>query len=206
MSDRSISLERFVEDHLRTSAEVKLATLEQERQAIVNAARLIAAAFRDGGKLLLCGNGGSAADCQHLAAELVSLLSKEYPRPGLPAIALTTDSSILTAYANDFGFDGVFSRQVEALGRPGDVLIGITTSGGSVNVVRALETAATQGLRTIALTGQAGLRGTTADLVIRVPHTSTMYIQETHLAIEHLLCGMVERLLYPPPVASSDER
>lgn len=197
MSDQSISLERFVEDHMRTSAAVKLATLEQERQSIVDSARLIAAAFRDGGKLLLCGNGGSAADCQHLAAELVSLLAKEYPRPGLPAIALTTDSSILTAYANDFGFDGVFSRQVEALGRPGDVLMGITTSGGSVNVVRALETAAAQGLQTIALTGEAGLRGTSADLVIRVPHSSTMHIQETHLAIEHMLCGMVERLLFP---------
>ena len=203
MADEPMALEKYVEDHLRTSAEVKLATLAQERDAIVAAAQLIAAAFRGGGKLLLCGNGGSAADCQHLAAELVSLLSKEYPRPGLPAIALTTDSSILTAYANDFGFEGVFSRQVEALGRPGDVLIGITTSGGSVNVVRALETAATRGLRTIALTGQAGLRGATADQVIRVPHTSTMYIQETHLAIEHLLCGMVERLLYPPPSAGS---
>ncbi|MFN7622749.1 MAG: SIS domain-containing protein, partial [Acidobacteriota bacterium] len=177
MVDKPMALEKFVEDHLRTSAEVKLATLAQERDAVVAAAQLIAAAFRAGGKLLLCGNGGSAADCQHLAAELVSLLAKEYPRPGLPAIALTTDSSILTAYANDFGFEGVFSRQVEALGRPGDVLIGITTSGGSVNVVRALETAATRGLRTVALTGQAGLRGTTADLVIRVPHTSTMYIQ-----------------------------
>ncbi|MFM8394480.1 MAG: SIS domain-containing protein [Acidobacteriota bacterium] len=197
MLDDPISLGRFVEDHLRASAAVKLATLEQERETIVSAARLLAETFREGGKLLLCGNGGSAADCQHLAAELVSLLAKEYPRPGLPAIALTTDSSFLTAYANDFGFEGVFARQVEALGRPGDLLVGITTSGGSVNVVRALETAAARGLRTIALTGEAGLRGATADLVIRVPHSSTMYIQETHLAIEHLLCGMVERLLFP---------
>lgn len=199
MLDDPISLGRFVEDHLRASAAVKLATLEQERETIVSAARLLAETFREGGKLLLCGNGGSAADCQHLAAELVSLLAKEYPRPGLPAIALTTDSSFLTAYANDFGFEGVFARQVEALGRPGDLLVGITTSGGSVNVVRALETAAARGLRTIALTGEAGLCGATADLVIRVPHSSTMYIQETHLAIEHLLCGMVERLLFPRP-------
>ena len=199
MSGQPVSLERFVEDHIRTSSSVKLATFEQECQTIIAAARMIASSFREGGKLLLCGNGGSAADCQHLAAELVSLLTKDYPRPGLPAIALTTDSSILTAYANDFGFDGVFSRQVEALGRPGDVLLGITTSGGSVNVIRALETAAPLGLRTIALTGQAGLLGVTADLVIRVPHSSTMHIQETHLAIEHLICGMVERLLFEPP-------
>ncbi|HET9418434.1 MAG TPA: SIS domain-containing protein, partial [Chthoniobacterales bacterium] len=116
------------------SAEVKRLVVENCLDSIVSAAELIADAFRSGGKVLLCGNGGSAADCQHVAAEFVSILRRDFERPGLPAIALTTDTSFLTAYANDFGYEGLFARQVEALGKAGDLLVGISTSGNSVNV------------------------------------------------------------------------
>src|SRR5207237_7784301 len=129
----------------------------------------IAAAFAAGGKILLCGNGGSAADCQHFAAEFVSQLNKEFPRRGLPAIALTTDTSVLTAYANDFGFDGVFERQVRALGRPGDVLVGISTSGSSTNVIRAVVAARAIGMNTMALTGTRGRLKELVDIAAAVP-------------------------------------
>src|SRR5205807_1764234 len=122
-------------------------------EPILAAADLVAGAFRGGGKLLLCGNGGSAADCQHMAAEFTSRLSADFVRPALPAIAMTTDTSFLTAYANDFDFEGVFARQVEALGKPGDVLLAISTSGNSKNVIRAVETGKAMGLRTIVLMG-----------------------------------------------------
>ena len=148
--------------------------------------------------LLICGNGGSAADAQHLATEFVSTLTIDNPRPSIPAVALTTDSSLLTAIANDFGVEGVFARQVEALGRAGDVLIAISTSGNSANVVRAAERARSQDLRVIALTGASG--GTLAPLAeaaIRVPSTVTAHIQECHLAVEQLLALLVERALYP---------
>ncbi len=139
--------------HLRTSAAVKHRTVDACSDAILAAADLIAEAFRAEGKLLLCGNGGSAADCQHLAAEFTSRLSADFVRPGLPALALTTDTSFLTAYANDFDFKGIFARQVEALGKPGDVLLGISTSGGTKNVVRAAETARGMGMKVVVLTG-----------------------------------------------------
>ena len=164
--------------------------------AIVTAADVISASFRAHGKLLLCGNGGSAADCQHVAAELVSRLTRDVDRPGLPAIALTTDSSFLTGYANDVGFDGVFARQVQALGRPGDVLLAITTSGSSKNVLQAIDGARAGGLAIVALTGRAGLLAGTADVTIAVPSDDTQHVQEAHLAIEHVLCALVERALF----------
>jgi D-sedoheptulose 7-phosphate isomerase len=167
---------------------------------------VIVQAFRAGGKLLLCGNGGSAADCQHMAAEFVSRLTKTFERPGLPAIALTTDSSFLTAYANDCGFDGVFERQVQALGQPGDVVLGISTSGNSPNVVRAVRRARAAGLRSIALTGDGGLLGSLADVAIAVPSTDTQHIQEAHLAIEHLICWLVERELFPSERPAAADR
>jgi D-sedoheptulose 7-phosphate isomerase len=187
--------------YLRESADIKRKTAEACGDAIVAAADVIVGAFRGGGKVLLCGNGGSAADCQHMAAEFVSRLSKDFERPGLPAIALTTDSSFLTAFANDCGFDGVFERQVQALGRPGDVLIGISTSGNSPNVVRAVRYARTEGIRSVALTGGQGQLTSVADVAISVPSTDTQHIQETHLAIEHLICWLVERDLFPAPAA-----
>jgi len=127
-------------------------------------------------------------------------LTKSFDRPGLPAIALTTDTSFLTAFANDCGFDGVFERQVQALGRPGDVLIGISTSGNSPNVVRAVRYARTVGLRSVVLTGAGGQLAGLADVAISVPSTDTQHIQETHLAVEHLICWFVERDLYASPV------
>jgi D-sedoheptulose 7-phosphate isomerase len=159
---------------------------------IVDASERIVAAYRAGNKLLLCGNGGSAADCQHMATELVSQLRHDVTREGLPALALTTDTSFLTAFANDHGYDGVFARQVQALGRPGDVLLGISTSGNSKNVVAAFAEAKARGLATIALTGEGGTLGSRSDLAIQVPSTDTQLVQEMHLAIEHLLCELVE--------------
>src|SRR5437867_2688089 len=136
-------------DHLRESSRVTERAATECAEAVVQASELIADAFRAKGKLLLCGNGGSAADCQHLAAEFVSVRDRAFVRPALPAVALTTDSSLLTANANDFGFRGVFARQVEALGAAGDVLLAISTSGRSENVVAALKRARENGLKTI---------------------------------------------------------
>jgi phosphoheptose isomerase len=187
--------------YLRESADIKRRTAEACEDAIIAAADLIVRAFRADAKVLLCGNGGSAADCQHLAAEFVSRLSKSFERPGLPAIALTTDSSFLTAFANDFGFDGVFERQVQALGRPGDVLMGISTSGDSPNVIQAVRRATSDGLRSVVLTGARGELCGLGDVAIMVPSTDTQHIQEAHLAIEHLICWLVERELFPSPAA-----
>lgn len=145
-----------VRAHLLESADVKRQVLETCLEQILAAVDLIVGTFKTGGKMLLCGNGGSAADSQHMAAEFVSRLTKDFGRPGLPAIALTTDTSFLTAYANDVDLDGVFARQVQALGKPGDVLVGISTSGNSVNVIRAVETARQTNLKIIMLTGGGG--------------------------------------------------
>ncbi len=151
-----------------------------------------------GGTMLICGNGGSAADAQHLATEFVSTLTIDNRRPSIPAIALTTDTSLLTAIANDFGVEGMFARQVESLGRAGDVLIGISTSGNSVNVIRAAEQARAQDMKTIALTGASGgALAPLADVAIRIPSTITSHIQECHLAVEQLLASLVEDALYP---------
>jgi len=190
------ALRERVRNSLFQSADLKKQTADVCADAIVAGADLIATAFAAGNKLLLCGNGGSAADCQHLAAEFVSRFRREVDRRALPAIALTTDSSFLTAFANDIGYDGVFERQVEALGLPGDVLIGISTSGSSKNVVLAIELAKARGLRTIALTGSGGVLRGMVDVGIAVPSRDTQHIQETHLAIEHALCDLVEATLF----------
>ena len=182
--------------HLLQSADVKRQVAETCLEPIMAAASLIAETFRSGGKILLCGNGGSAADSQHMAAEFVSRLSGDFARPGLPAIALTTDTSFLTAYANDYSFEGVFERQVQALGKPGDVLIGISTSGESGNIVRALRAAKAMRMRTIALTGDSGGMARIVDVAISVPSRNTQHVQEAHLAIEHIICDLVERHLF----------
>jgi D-sedoheptulose 7-phosphate isomerase len=165
---------------------------------ILDAAARIAASLRAGGKILACGNGGSAADAQHFATEFVSTLTTDHLRPTIPAIALTTDTSLLTAVANDFGFEHVFERQVEALGADGDVLVAISTSGRSANVVRAARRARERGVAVVALTGEDGgeLAGE-ADVAIRVPSRVTAHVQECHLAIEQLIADLVERELYP---------
>ena len=186
----------IIKQHLQQSAMVKQKTADLCHQDILAAAALMTQAYRNGHKLLLCGNGGSAADCQHMAAEFVNRLRADFERPGLPAIALTTDSSFLTSFANDYEFEGVFERQVQTLGQPGDVLIGISTSGNSTNVIRAVKAANALNMQTIVLTGNGGRLAKMANVAISVPSANTQYIQETHLAIEHILCGLVERHLF----------
>ena len=189
-----------VRAYLEEMADTAHRAAEACAEDVARAAELLVNALLDGGRILLCGNGGSAADSQHLAAEFVSTLTVENRRPAIPALALTTDTSILTAIANDFGFEGVFARQVEALGRAGDVLIGISTSGDSANVTRAFEQAQSQELRTIALTGETGgMLAPMADVAIRVPSSETSHIQECHIGIGQLLAFMVEEMLYPKP-------
>lgn len=183
--------------HLLASAETKQRMAETCLDAILQAAERITAALRAGGKLMLCGNGGSAADSQHIAAELTNRLSARFERPALPALALTTDTSFLTAHANDYGFETVFERQVAALGRAGDVLVAISTTGHSKNVVRAVQFCRQREIVTIALLGGDGgrLLGL-ADIAIVVPGTNTQHIQEGHITIGHIVCDLVERALF----------
>jgi D-sedoheptulose 7-phosphate isomerase len=189
--------ESQVRRHLEQSIATKQRLIETGIPPIVAAAATLTEAFRNGRKLLICGNGGSAADAQHIAAEFVSVLRLDFPRPGLPAIALTTDTSFLTASANDFGFEGVFARQVTTLGQAGDVLIGISTSGNSKNVVAAFDAARAKAVKTIALTGESGGEiGKAADVAICVPSRVTQFIQESHIAISHILCEMVESAVF----------
>lgn len=183
-----------IREHLLTSADVKRQFAEGHAERVAEAAGLLIESLGSGGKVMLCGNGGSAADCQHIAAEYVSRLSSEFPRRSLPALALTVDSSFLTAHANDYGFEDVFARQVSGLGAKGDVLIGISTSGNSANVAAAFETARAQGIKTIALTGvSGGALEPLADCLLAVPSTVTQHIQECHIAIGHLLVALSER-------------
>ena len=181
---------------LMKSAEVKRRTADSCSAGAMETAHMIAASLQAGGKLMLCGNGGSAGDSQHLAAEFVATLDHRRPRAGLAALALTTDTSFLTAYANDFGFEGVFSRQVETLGDEGDVLIGISTSGNSANVVAACVAARAMGIKTIAMTGDGGGKlAEHADILLAVPSSVTMHIQESHIALGHAITFAVEQLL-----------
>jgi D-sedoheptulose 7-phosphate isomerase len=161
-----------------------------------NIAAAMTAALKGGGKILLCGNGGSAADAQHLAAELVSRYA--YDRPGLPAFALTTDTSVLTAIGNDYGYDRLFARQLEAVGAAGDIFFGISTSGRSPNVLNAFDAARAKGLATVGMTGRAGgqMQGR-CDYLLRVPSDSTPRIQEGHIAIGHAICQIIEAQIFP---------
>lgn len=181
---------------LEESARVKRALADESAPAIARAAALVAASFRSGGRVLLFGNGGSAADAQHIAGEWCGRLSRE--RPALPAIALTANTSDLTALGNDYGFERVFARLVEAHGRAGDVALAISTSGNSPNVLAAVETARARGLCTIGLTGRGGgkLAGC-VDLALVVPSDDTQRIQESHIAIGHVLAELVDDALYP---------
>jgi D-sedoheptulose 7-phosphate isomerase len=165
------------------------------RNAVERVADTCASAIMAGGKVMFCGNGGSAADSQHLAAELVGKLV--FNRPGMAGLALTVDTSALTAIGNDFGYEFVFSRQVEALGRPGDVLVGITTSGKSKNVLLALEAARARGIATVAMTGRAhGPVAEAADHWLAVPHDETQKIQEGHIVLGHIFCALVEQQIH----------
>jgi D-sedoheptulose 7-phosphate isomerase len=192
-----MSVEEFFTASLRESAEVKLLTIESCREDVLRAVELIATAYQRGGKVLLCGNGGSAADCQHLATELMIRLNHDLKRPALGAISLCTDPSNLTAGGNDIGFENVFARNVEGLGSAGDVLIGISTSGRSRNVVLAIETAQKKGMHTIGLLGgSGGVMKEQCDVSIVVPSDNTQRIQETHITIGHIICESVEQKLY----------
>lgn len=177
---------KAIAEHLEVIRQV------QDRQSVLETiARAMSSVLRNGGKILWCGNGGSAADSQHLAAEIVGRFRRE--RRGLPSIALTTDTSVLTAVANDYGYDAVFSRQVEALGNTGDLLVGISTSGNSQNVVQAITAARAQGLVTVAFTGTGGGKlGTLADYLFAVESRDTARIQEAQILAGHMLCDWVE--------------
>lgn len=188
------SLTDMVRAELGQAAEVLQAVAGDAalHAAIVQAAQATADALKAGGKLLVAGNGGSAADAQHVAAEFVSRLIKD--RPAMRAIALTTDTSILTAIGNDYGYERVFTRQVEALGQPGDIFMAMSTSGNSPNILRALEICRQMRIATIGLTGKSGGKmAPLCDHCICVPSDVTMHIQEAHLALEHMFCLVAER-------------
>jgi len=171
-----------------------LSALREQADIIAGIAERVAEALRAGGTLFLCGNGGSAAQCQHIAAEFTGRFKLE--RRGLRAVALTTDTSALTAIGNDYGFEDVFSRQVEALARPGDMLLGLSTSGGSKNVLRAMETGGRMGLTTVALVGPTGgALADAADLCLAAPADTTANVQECHIAALHIVCDIAEREL-----------
>ena len=179
---------------LKEGAELRTKMAESMAAEIATAATAIAEAFKAGRKLLLFGNGGSAADAQHIAAEFMNRFLIE--RPPLPAIALTTDTSILTSIANDYAFDEIFSKQVKALGKKGDVALGITTSGSSGNVLKALRAAKKLGMTTIALTGEGGKAASLADIALQIPSRSTPRIQEAHIAVGHILCDLTDTILF----------
>jgi D-sedoheptulose 7-phosphate isomerase len=189
--------EKFIQDSLNESAETKKKILAHCSSDISKAVDIIIDALRSKRKILLCGNGGSAADCQHMATELVIRLSHDMQRPAIPAIALTTDTSNLTAGSNDLGYENVFARSIEALGNPGDVLIAVTTSGRSENINRAIRQAKERGLVSIGFLGKDGGKARTlCDHAIIVPSNDTQRIQEGHITIGHIICGLVEKEMY----------
>lgn len=186
-----MDMRAVIREHMESSIAAKRRVLEDLLPVIESAGQAIVAAVRAGNKVLFFGNGGSASDAQHLAAEFVGRYETE--RRALPSIALTTDTSILTAVGNDYSFDRIFSRQVEALGNPGDIAFGISTSGNSKNVNQAILAAKTRGLKTVALTGRSGGElAKIADIAIVIPVERTAHIQECHIAIGHVLCRLVD--------------
>jgi D-sedoheptulose 7-phosphate isomerase len=198
MSNNAMTPEQRVEAHFRASIEVKTRAAQMLGPAITRGAALLAGCLRKGGKVLSCGNGGSAADAQHFSSELLNRFEME--RPGLAAMALTTDSSTLTSIANDYAYGEIFAKQVRAIGAAGDILLAISTSGNSDNVNRAVVAAHERGLKVLALSGRDGgamgrLLGAD-DVEIRVPAESTARIQETHLVVIHCLCDLLDRELF----------
>lgn len=184
--DAEIIFGKAIAEHLEVIKQV-----EEQKELLESIAVAMSDSLKAGGKVLWCGNGGSAADCQHLAAEIVGRFRRE--RRGLPSIALTTDTSILTAVANDYGYEAVFSRQIEALGNAGDVVVGISTSGNSHNVIAAMELARSQGLITVAFTGQGGGRmAGLSDHHFAVASPNTARVQEAHILAGHMICDWVE--------------
>lgn len=189
---------QLILDHFNESAELKIQAAAQLAQPINEAVDLMFGALSNGNRILACGNGGSAADCQHFAAELVGRFERE--RLPLPAMSLVTDSSILTSIGNDYGFNDIFAKQVQAFGQAGDVLLAISTSGNSPNVIAAIDSALERDMRVVALTGkgggQIGQMLTDADVHICVPHDRTARIQEVHILIVHCLCDGIDVALF----------
>jgi len=184
-------MDKIIQKIFAESIAVKQKTLDANHRQIAQAAKVILACLHKGGKVLLFGNGGSAADSQHMAAEFIGRFQKE--RRSIPAIALTTDTSILTALANDYSYDIVFSRQIEGLGCAKDVAIGFTTSGNSKNVIEGIKTAKKKGLKTISFSGhKGGTIASLADVSLVVPSTNTARIQESHICMAHVICELVE--------------
>jgi len=193
----ALARQAFIRDEFNASAATKRQVVEHCSDAIAQAVDMIIDSLSHGKKILLCGNGGSAADAQHLATEFIIRMDPALKRPAIPAMALTTDSSLLTAGANDIGYDNVFARAVEGLGSEGDVLIAISTSGKSESVNRAVLSARAKKMKTIGLLGKDG--GSTkglVDLAIVVPSENTQRIQESHITVGHVLCALVEQELY----------
>lgn len=189
--------EKFIAESLNESAETKQKILQQCKDDILKATELLTSTFRNNNKLLLCGNGGSAADCQHIATELVVRLSHHIKRPALPAIALTTDSSNLTAGGNDIGFENIFARSVEGLGSKGDTLLAISTSGNSENIVRAARKAKEKEMKVIGLLGGSGGKlKDIVDLPVVIPSSNVQRIQEGHITVAHIICELVEEELF----------
>lgn len=187
-------------EHAAAGADLRTRFFAEHADLVADTARMMAARLAGGGKILFCGNGGSAADAQHLAAEFVNRFMLD--RPPLPAIALTTDSSILTSIGNDFGYDQVFAKQVQALGNPEDILVGISTSGNSENIVKAFEVARENSVITLGLTGRDGGKlAELSDILINVPENSTALVQEIHITVGHLLCGLVDYYLFENALA-----
>jgi D-sedoheptulose 7-phosphate isomerase len=188
-------MKKIILNILEESIQAKRHCIENNIDRIIQTADMLAACFSRGSKLLIFGNGGSAADAQHLVAEFVNRFQIE--RPPLAAVALTTDTSILTSIGNDYHFDDIFSKQVEAIGRQGDIAWGISTSGNSTNVIRAIKAANKIGMSTIGMTGRAGELAGCVDIVFAVACDTTARIQESHITVGHILCDLVDRKLYP---------
>lgn len=192
-----MDFKKFIVDSLNESSETKLNIKDQLMDELLKAVDLLSGCFKDGNKLLLCGNGGSAADCQHIATELMIRLSHHVERPALPAVALTTDTSNLTAGGNDIGFENVFARNVEGLGNKGDALLVISTSGNSPNVIKAAHAAHNKKMKVIGfLGGDGGKLKNLVDLPIIIPSSNVQRIQEGHITIAHIICELVEEKLY----------
>ena len=188
---------KFIVESLTESSNTKLKIIDTLQEKIVKAVELISATYKSGNKLLLCGNGGSAADCQHIATELMIRLSHHIQRPALPAIALTTDTSNLTAGGNDIGFENVFARNVEGLGSEGDILLAISTSGNSPNILKAAHAAHNKKMKVIGfLGGSGGKLKELVDLPIIIPSSNVQRIQEGHITVAHIICELVEDKLY----------
>ena len=188
-------MDKLIQKRFKESAEVKARFLKENLPKLLESIKLVSHAFEAGNKLFFFGNGGSASDAQHIVAEFVNRYIMD--RPPLPAIALTTDTSVLTSISNDMTFIDIFSRQIKALGKEGDVAVGISTSGNSANVIKAFEVAKEMGMKTIAFTGNdGGILAKLADIALIVSSSSTPRIQETHILVGHLLCEMVEHQLF----------